>query len=289
MRSFVSILIFLAAALFFWRCDKLDREEPVPAYIYIPSLTFYEDTTGSLKPGSHKIQDVWVTAGNTYLGAYELPAMIPVLEKGTKHILVRAGVLENGIGATRSPYPFYTTFEADVDLKDKQIDTLKPVFTYDFANTHFDWEEKFESGLISLAPTSRNTAKYNVTTHPDSVFQGTGSLHAFLDDSSSFLELNTTGTFVLPRGQAVWLEVNYKTDAPIEFGFLSITGSGAVQHFVGGVNPSSEWKKIYFNFTNQVSAQPSSNTFRLYILSSKPNDKTVAHILLDNIKLLHLE
>jgi hypothetical protein len=287
MRFLVFLLVIITPFIFS-TCKSLDREEPIPAYIYIPSVTLQTDsnTEGT---ASHKIQDVWITVGNTYLGAYELPAMIPTLEKGNQRVLIRAGILENGIAATRTPYPFYKTLETNIELKEKEIDTVRPAFTYDAANSHFDWMENFESGSVFLDPTTRNTAKYHNTTSPDSVFEGAGSFHAQLADTSDFLEMTTSSTFVLPRGKAVWLELNYKTESPVEFGFISFNGTNATQHFVGGVNPNDEWNKIYFNFTNQVSQEASANTFRLYILSRKPNDKTPANILLDNIKLLHLE
>jgi hypothetical protein len=284
MRSLKLLLFVGMLPLLFWRCN---RDEPIPAYIYIPAVTLTTDSSGVQGTASQKIVDVWVTVGNSYLGAYELPAIIPVLETGSKHVLIRAGVKENGISATRTPYPFYTTFEKDVTLTAKKIDTIKPTFKYDDNKTHFDWIENFESGFMSVEPTSRNTADVGITTKPDSVFEGHGSLHVYMDSTNNFLELNSKTTYVLPRGKAVWLEMNYKTDAPIEIGYLSIDATGAKQVFAAGVNPNKEWNKIYFNLTNRISIEPSANTFRIYILSPKPNDKTSAHILLDNIKLLH--
>jgi hypothetical protein len=283
------LVVFSLIPVLFSGCDKLDRPEPIPSYIYIPSVTFKADSANAEGTSSHKIVDVWVTVGNTYLGAYELPAMIPALEYGSKKILIRAGVLENGIASTRTPYPFYKTYEITVDLAEKEIDTIRPSFKYDSANTHFDWVEPFETGFISLNPTPNNKASYGVTESPDSVFEGNSSFISVLTDTANYLELTTSGPFTLPRGKAVWLEMNYKTEAPIEFGYIALNATGSTQKFVAGVNPNMGWNKIYFNFTNAISAEPSGNTFRLYVLSLKPNDKTTARIFLDNIKLLHLE
>jgi hypothetical protein len=277
-------IVLLLIPVLFWQCN---REEQIPAYIHIPAFNFFTDSTVQQGSASHKITDAWITVGGNFLGAYELPATIPVLATGNQQVLIRAGVKENGISATRLPYPFYTTFEKTLDLRAGIIDTVKPDITYDKAKTHFDWIEDFETGFLGLTPTFNNSAKFAITTKPDSVFEGTGSLHITMDDSALFLDLNSLSTYILPRGRAVWLEVNYKTETPVVFGIISIGSSGAIKSFSGGVNANNEWNKIYFNLSTQISVQPSANTFRFYIQSQKPNDKSSAHVLLDNIKVLH--
>jgi hypothetical protein len=283
MKGLRYVLLFLLLPVLFWRCN---REEPIPAYIYIPSVHFFIDSAQQQGTASHKITDAWITVGGNFLGVYELPATIPVLTTGDQKISISAGVKENGISATRLPYPFYTVFETTKKLEAGVIDTILPDFTYSTKKTHFDWIQDFETGTLGLAPTSSNTAKFAITTQPDSVFEGTGSLHISLDDSANVLDLNTTNTYILPRGLAVWLEVNYKTEVPVKFGILSIGASGATELFGGGVNPNNEWNKIYINLSTLVSLQPSANTFRFYI-QNEPNSKTPAHVLLDNIKVLH--
>jgi hypothetical protein len=284
MKLIPRILLLLSLPMLMWRCD---REEPIPAYIYIPAVNFSVDSNVQQGSASHKITDAWVTVGGNFLGAYELPAMIPVLTTGNQQVLIRAGVKENGISATRLPYPFYSTFDKNVELKEGKIDTILPDISYDANKTHFDWIEDFETGFLGLAPSSNNSAPFAITTKPDSVFEGQGSLHISLGDTTPYLELHTTTSYILPRGRAVWLEINYKTESAVKFGIISINSSSAIKQFAAGVNPNNEWNKIYFNLSTLVSIQPSANSLRFYIESQKPNDKSSAHILLDNIKLLH--
>ncbi len=58
-------------------------EEPLPAYIYIPA--FELRTTQGEGSASSAITDVWLTVNGEFLGAYELPARIPVLQTGWTH------------------------------------------------------------------------------------------------------------------------------------------------------------------------------------------------------------
>ena len=53
------------------------------------------------------ITDAWVYVDDGLIGAFELPATIPVLAEGKHKLEIRPGIKLNGISSTRAPYPFY--------------------------------------------------------------------------------------------------------------------------------------------------------------------------------------
>ena len=101
-----------AVLLFAGSCNLIDPEEAVPSVIYIDELSL------NVNPGegtdSHKITEVWVYTNGQMLGAFDLPARIPVLNQGNTDVLMFAGIKNNGISSTRIRYPFYTTFDTTI-------------------------------------------------------------------------------------------------------------------------------------------------------------------------------
>jgi hypothetical protein len=110
---------------------------------------------------------------------------------------------------------------------------------------------------------------------------------ASVDASHTIFECQTKNTYQLPRGTAVWVELNYKTEVPIEVGLLSYGAAGNTKLFSAGINPSAQWNKIYLNLTSSVSYEPNTQVFKIYIAAF--NKDAGGKILIDNLKLLYLE
>src|SRR5438067_12211826 len=99
------------AIMLFTSCEIINPSEDIPSYLHVESfsVTTNNETQGS---NSSKITDVWVTVDGKALGTYELPATLPVLATGSHDVILSPGILINGIAATRTAYPFYTTYQA---------------------------------------------------------------------------------------------------------------------------------------------------------------------------------
>lgn len=284
-KAFAPYILLLINTLCFSGCDIVNPPEDVPAYVHIKDYTF---TTDPVKEGtaSNKITDAWVYVGNTFQGGFEMPTTIPTLETGTKKLIIRGGVKENGISTTRVPYPFLESYTVEADLERAEIDTIQPVWKY-LSTTKFPWLENFEGAAVSLELSNSSTTDFKITTSPDSAFEGTSAITATVDPAHTIFECQTKNAYVLPRGKAVWVEMNYKTEVPVEVGVYSIGPSGNVRLFSAGMNPSAEWNKIYLNLTSTVSYEPATQIFKIYIAAfNKDNGGT---ILIDNLKLLYLE
>ena len=101
--SILSLTVFSFNA-----CELINPEENIPSYLYIQD---FELKTNSLE-GSSRVNatDLWLFIANDPRGIHELPATIPVIDKGAPKITISAGVLENGISSTRQAYPFFEPY-----------------------------------------------------------------------------------------------------------------------------------------------------------------------------------
>jgi hypothetical protein len=118
-QSFVALnRLPLAACLLLsvllYGCDLFeDQPEMIPGYVRIDSIRFDTDyqTQGSNR---FSFKDSWVYVDNNYLGTFENPITFPVLANGSHKISIRAGIIENGVSATRSAYMKLATWDTTI-------------------------------------------------------------------------------------------------------------------------------------------------------------------------------
>jgi len=285
--SFSFCILLLAVSL--PSCEVINPEEGIPSYLQIDTITL---STNYLTEGSnsHKITDAWVYVDDQLVGAYELPATIPVLKSGSHTIKVLAGIKMNGIAATRIQYPFYAHYEINAELIPDSVMVLQPVVNY-YPETTFAWMEDFESPGYTLETTSLSDTTLLRVTGTADVFEGNSSGYFVLSNPPMDLfECKTINEFVLPKsGHAVFLELNYKCNNTFRIGIFENEAGGistqVPQTIV--INKSENWNKIYVNLTNEVSLFLDAINYNVYfgVLPDEGNPEPKVYV--DNIKLVY--
>lgn len=277
-------LIFIASS-----CELFDRPETIPSFIRIDTVTL---STG-LGEGSasHKIKDIWVTTGDEFIGAFELPATVPILQEGEQDLSLKAGIIVNGIASTRSIYPFYLAKEMTLNLVPDSIIDISMSTSYD-PDTEFPWaaagQEGFEEGGITFDDGPSSDTTMLKTSDPAHVFEGSYSGVIYLDTTNSYYEAISSSAYDLPKANAsVILEFNYKCNNRFSVGiYANISGSGVPNELLI-INPSDEWNKIYVNLSTAVSRNYTASDFNIFFEAILEDDNENAAIYLDNIKLVH--
>ncbi len=292
-QNAVNTLLFI---LILCGCKSFDKQEPIPAYIYISKIDLTVKPGGSQGSNAHDIKDAWIFADGTLIGVFELPCIVPVLKKDSILITIFAGIKVNGQNNNRKFYPFYNVFTKKVKLKPTFIDTLFPTVTYK-DDVKFAWIEDFEDLAVSLEKTgiTRTIDTLKITNNPSEVFEfgkpgnkNTGKVD-YRGKKGTF-ENSSISIFDLPRGSSdIYLEANYKSDVPIQFGLYPTSGTSIDQGipvYFSYPNPD-EWKKAYIRLSGDVNSSANiGKKFRIFI-NAVNNKDTSAVILIDNIKLLH--
>lgn len=282
------ITVFMLSALM--QCDLINPEEKIPAYIHIDSFTLSGnyDTVGSL---SHKITDAWIMVDNEYLGTYELPCTFPVLQSGRHKVIIRAGIIENGISGTKLPYPFYKFYSDSFILTEKKVDTINPHIQYLTDGTKYEFCDDFESSKSAFRKSSTSQVDFTRTDTAGGVFEGKYSMKAVMDTSNSFFQMETYAYYNIPRNKAAFLELNYKSDISFKIGYIAYNPntSDQNQHVVLSLNPSATWKKIYVNFGTETNFESSYIIFKIFIGTVKSDTTLNSTIYLDNVKLICFE
>ncbi len=287
LSAFVPVILFF---LFISSCRKFDGDQTIPSFIQIDSIALSSDyfTEGA---NTHNITDAWVYVNDQVVGAFELPALVPVLMKGINKIEIRPGIKLNGISSTRAPYPFYKPYIIEAKLVEDSVTVLKPVVSY-YSTTQFAWIEDFEGSSISLEKTNKSDTVIERTVPGDpeaytsQYSTYSGKVH-LLDEVKKF-EIVTFNGYILPgKGTPVFAEIDYKCNRGFGVGVF-IKNSNAILTFpLVVVNKSDIWNKIYINLSPIVTEYPNAEYVKLFLDSDLGNDETEAIYFFDNLKIVY--
>ncbi len=282
-RFFVGIVVLL----FVVACDVVNPEEEIPAYLSINEFSFSTDFgQGS---SSTKITEAWVYVGGEFLGAYSLPATVPVLASGDQEVWIYPGIKENGSFDTPNIYPFYKRYEQVVPLVAGETNTINPSTIYE-ENLTFSYLENFDNPHIFNVDLDSNAMTDIIITSADAFENASGIIT--LDAENYLLEIATgTAKPLVTNGTDVYLELNYKNDIDFQIGLIANHELVVVPPLVQSIylfRPKEEWNKIYINLGPNLKELSDEGfvDFQLFIGALYQGESTV-NIHVDNLKVVH--
>lgn len=317
MIKHLLIFISILPLCFLSSCSKFEGGQSVPAYIQIDTISLKIPGAVALQgvTPSSLIKDAWVYVDDVLIGAFELPALFPVLHKGDCRITVRPGVLLNGMITTRDQYPFYENYEATFRLTEDSITILNNVSVYHKTVTSsgtgyyvkFGFNENFEGGnvfdtisgsqlsVIAHENTANIFSQNELTAQRVFYENWVGKISLDENNSScSFINKDKYEdipylNYMADGYKAVFLEIDYKSDNTICIGTRSYSGDVYSDNDFMYLSPRDSWRRIYINLTNRIISDQASgaDAFQIYLKATLDTGNTTAEILIDNIRLVH--
>lgn len=274
MIRIFTFLLFSSLFVFFISCEETGT---VPAYIEIQDFELqHENAIG--------ITDVWVNVDGELIGVFELPAKFPVIAEGSSKVSISAGIKVNGIGSTRSFYPFYKNYERVIDFKPSEVINLNPVTTYQtWANVK--WEEGFENGHKFE---KRDISDTVFVISDKEKFKDSYSGAIFLEENQLFFE-SYTPQLTRPDftgSPGMYIELNYKCNSAFEIGIYAYYQQQVDETNIILINPSVEWEKIYIDLYNPLLKYPKDTPYKVYIAAWKSADQGNCTIFIDDFKII---
>lgn len=271
----------------------------VPAYIYIDKYTF---TTDFITQGdtSNQFVDMWIANKGVPLGAIGLPTLIPIQATGNTEIRVDAGIIKSGQNNERLNYPLTASHFETRNLVPGKIDTIRPEFKYlptvevafvedyDRVGTNFTIVEG-----DTVLPINDNRAWKPGTNSGKLVFaKDTARMLLFAGGLRDALG-NYEGYELPPPGTPIFLEIDYNSNLNIDIGYIfKSPGSqdiSRLQSVIQTFPTAGEWKKLYIDLTDEISAKQIGTRYIFYILVVNFNNTATPEVLLDNIKLVYIK
>lgn len=280
-------LLFLPLVMVLLSCVK---NNPDPAWIEIKPWTLEANSTLNGEEGylTQNFTDAWIFAGGQLLGVYELPVKIPILSTGNTKLQIFPTVLNNGISATKKIYPFVEAYEIDVNLVKNSTVVIEPVTRYKSTLSFYRLEFDDATTKIENDPSHNNLI--SIGNDPAYLKWGSGYAQINLSDEENYYS-GYTEELTLPKGQDVYLEIDYLNSNDLVTGVIELSASGIVNHPNIQLNDQEigkeVWKKIYIDLREIVSGTPNATDYRISLEAFLKEAGVPRKILLDNIKVIH--
>jgi len=281
------LLCFLVSLFLLSGCVK---NNPDPVWLKITPWTLVgnPDLVNVEGELSQNFSDAWVYVNDKIIGVFELPVKIPVLESGTCNIKIYPAVRNNGISSTKKMYPFVKRYELTAELIPNSTFTIDPVTMYD-SNTQF-WIEDFEDAAVKINTDQYSADTMLVGTDPAIMKWNRYGISTLNAIDSTWIAYTSEG-LALPKGQEVYLELDYYNTNSMVTGVLAIVGGVPQNNIHVRLNAQKlsevRWKKMYIDLREIVSNSAGANTFLISLQAALDEENSEGIIILDNIKVVH--
>ena len=278
--------LLILSSLVFFGCKQDNQLALVPQFVAVEKVNVVTGPQGS--DVSHQVSEVWLYADSNLLGAFPVPAQIPIIPIGQHTDLeVFAGIRENGLASSPVIYPFYSTALFKIPSSQTQS-SVEPQFHY-LPSTTFALDENFEVGNVFREDLDGDDeTRMDVITLP-ALDGRVGALkvtatHPNIEVASAF-----TLNQIPANGTAVFLEVDYLSEVSFAVGLRGSGGAASPVNFYKLVLfPNPERTKVYINFTPDIQT---SDHPRFQVIFQAVFDTNLSldtqYVYLDNIKMLH--
>lgn len=284
------LALLTVVTLIFPSCGD-DYGDISPKYIVVDTLLM------ELNPGEgtekHNFNEVWAYSGSNFIGAFPLPAQIPVLSGESTLLSFFPGYRQYSLDNFPDNYPFATRYDTILNnTTNAEFIPINPQVRMN-PGTEFSFVETFEQGTsFTFRYTPDNSA--NLAVYSGDAYDGNNCGRAILTEDNFLLQQgNSIQLANIPLdGTPSMIELSYKSDVQLGIGFYGYAPSGTSERFVKVVMfPNEEWNRVYVPIEDELNqfGQQGYTSMRILIEAVfNPNlDKEEQEVLIDEIKLLH--
>jgi hypothetical protein len=286
--------LFLIAGLMLNACVK---NNPDPSWIEITPWTLVANSNSQYPTGelTHSFTDAWVYVNDELIGVFQVSdtLKIPVLKSGAVNIKIYPAIRNNGVSAVKKIYPFVERYEINTTLVQNQTLQINPVTRYS-SMVRFAIED-FEDPAIKIV-NDPNSATQMAQGNDPGILQW-GNFYGFVNlnevDTTwvAYTNFESVNEADLPRGEEVYLEIDYYNTNNVVTGLLWISSStikNNTNYQLNKQDPNTvKWKKIYIDLKELVSNSPSDSYFEQSFYAFLDEGDTDGTIVIDNIKVVH--
>ena len=291
-RFIPAVLVFIA----FSSCDK--TVEPIPSYLRIDSVML--KTNIGQGNSIHEISAIKLYVGGDFLGQFEIPCTVPVLQEGKQKVSILPAVRLNG---SKSQYISLNTlaiFDTSYTFKPGTITSAGvPLFQFK-SNANVVWTEDFEGPNSTLVRLFSSNADTSFISSEAFVLNGhfaastrcmkimmTDADTAKLIDMASFNFFSSIPT----DGSDVILEFDINSTLPVQVAMIRRNSNGTQYlPYVYIVPTENKWKRFYINLLYELINQPDNTDIKILLSPQKSAETRGSQTtLIDNIRLTHLK
>jgi len=283
MQKLVGIFYII---LILFSCTKNKQE---PSWIEINEWSLISNKTNKEGELSHNFSNAYIEIDTKTIGFFELPIKLPILESGKHSIKIYPVILNNGISASKTIYPFCIPYKIEIELNKNKTTSITPQTSY-YTDCNF-WIEDFEDAGIKLK--SDNGYEDLLSTGNEKQFLKFGNNYGriIVSKNKPAWQGKTTTNSSLPQGKNIYLELDYLNTTNLLTGVYISNNSGISYNpnvtLNSQIKSNLKWKKVYIDLRQMVSYSINNSIFEQYFNVINNNSNDTSFVLLDNIKLIY--
>ena len=265
------------------------KNHPDPSWIEIKEWNLISNKSNKEGELSHNFSNAYIEIDDKTIGFFELPIKLPVLETGKHSIKIHPVILNNGISASKTIYPFCIPYKMDIELIQNKTLTINPQTSY-YTDCNF-WIENFEDAGIKLK--SENGNEDLLSTGNDKKYLKFGNNYGriLVTKDKPIWQGKTTTNNSLPQGRNIYLELDYLNTTNLLTGVYVSNISGITYNPNVTLNSQDKsnlkWKKVYIDLRQMVSYSMGGSIFEQYFSATNNSTADSNFVLIDNIKLIY--
>jgi len=273
-------------------CDVINPEEEIPSYLIIEDFTVGSNPDVEALSLSSKIVAANVIVNNETQGVITLPGKIPVFAEGDVTVTLDPLVQENGSADLLQIYPFFKRIDIPANLSFRDSTTISVAETEYISNALIRGSDFSASNVFFTEDLDGNILTEVNISSGGQAGEGTVGRIVLTEDNPLFDGATASGVPIEVNSiRQAWLEVQYKTDVDLVFGFRDLSNPTGVQTFREfGVRAKDEWNTLYFDATNLLVSQNITKfqiTLTAQFLTGSTAEESI--VLIDNVKLIYTE
>jgi hypothetical protein len=272
--------------LFLISCSK---KNPDPSWIKINEWNLISNKTNKEGELSHHFSNAYIEIDDKTIGFFELPIQLPLLETGKHTIKIYPVVLNNGISASKTIYPFCIPYKLDIELTQNKTLNIQPQTSY-YTDCTF-WIEDFEDAGIKLKSDPGYEDLFGTDNNKKYLEFGNNYGRISVSKSNPIWQGKTTSNSSLPQGKNIYLELDYLNTTNLLTGVYISNTSGISYNpnvtLNKQENSNLKWKKVYIDLRQMVSYSMNGSIFEQYFNVTNSTDNDTNFVLIDNIKLIY--
>lgn len=239
---------------------------------------------------SHNLSEVFITMDGKFLGAFELPAKIPIIAEGTHDFILIPGIINNLESHKKKRYPFVEQYKKPITLFLNDTVSIAPTTRY-YSSLNFLIED-FESPSMQIDVAEQSTATIGRNDDPEILKWGDKYGQVILNNQDSIIAFMTSFETVLPKlGSEVYLEFDYMNTNSMLISTISYGNGNYYEDDFVVVRPQKEgkavWKHAYLDLKENVSYRQTTPINEVQFKLLLDDKEASKYLYIDNIKLIY--
>ncbi len=265
------------------------KNNPDPSWISISEWNLISNKTNKEGELSHNFSNAYIEIDDKTIGFFELPIKLPILESGKHTIKVHPVILNNGISASKTIYPFCEPYIIDIELSPNQTLNISPKTSY-YTDCKF-WIEDFEDAGVKIKSEDGFEGLLSTANNKQYLKYGNNYGQIMVDKVNPYWQGKTTTNSTLPQGKNIYLELDYLNTNTLLTG-VYVSNSTEIKYNPNvALNPQDrtnlKWKKVYIDLRQMVSYSTPGSIFEQYFNVTNTSTSDTNFVLIDNVKLIY--